>query len=163
MVAFMGVDEHLRRQILMAVPQQVPFRFIDEILELDEERIVGSYRFREDEFFYRGHFPGRPITPGVILIEAMAQTGVVAFGIYLTMVYNHLNLEKVKELTALFTVAENVEFMDTVYPGEKMIIRGEKIYFRRGGMKAKIFMERESAQTVCFGVLSGMGVRLENV
>lgn len=159
----MGGNEQLRQQILMAVPQQVPFRFIDEIIELDEEHIVGSYRFREDEFFYQGHFPGRPITPGVILIEAMAQTGVVAFGIYLTMVHNHLNLDQVKELTALFTLAESVEFMDTVHPGEKVIIRGEKIYFRRGGMKAKICMERETGQTVCFGTLAGMGVRMGSV
>ncbi len=157
----MGVDEHLRRQILMAVPQQVPFRFIDEITELDEEHIVGSYRFRKDEFFYRGHFPERPITPGVILIETMAQTGVVAFGIYLTMAHNHLNLEQVKELTALFTLAERVEFMETVYPGEKVIIRGDKVYFRRGSMKAKVCMEREAGQTVCLGTLAGMGVRLK--
>ena len=47
------------------------------------KKLVGAYRFREDEFFYRGHFPGRPITPGVILIETMAQIGVVAFGMYL--------------------------------------------------------------------------------
>jgi 3-hydroxyacyl-[acyl-carrier-protein] dehydratase len=163
MGAFMGVDEHLRRKILTAVPQQVPFRFIDEIIELDEEHIVGSYRFRKDEFFYRGHFPGRPITPGVILIETMAQTGVVAFGIYLTMVHNNLSLEQVKELTALFTLVETVEFLNTVYPGEKVIVRGEKKYFRRGSMKAKILMERENGQTVCFGTLAGMGIRLENV
>ena len=52
----------LIRQVLQAVPQQAPFRFIDEIAELDADHIVGSYRFRPDEFFYKGHFPGRPIT-----------------------------------------------------------------------------------------------------
>ena len=55
----MAVDERTRIQILNAVPQQRPFRFIDDIFELDEEHIAGIYRFREDEYFYKGHFPGR--------------------------------------------------------------------------------------------------------
>ena len=53
-------------QILALLPQQRPFRYVDEILEVDEQRIVGRYTFREDEWFYAGHFPGRPVTPGVI-------------------------------------------------------------------------------------------------
>ena len=69
--------------LLELLPQQEPFRFIDEILEVDEEHIVARYTFRPEADFYRGHFPGNPITPGVLLIESMAQTGVVALGIYL--------------------------------------------------------------------------------
>src|SRR5215468_1455464 len=69
--------------VLAAVPHRPPFRFIDEILELDHEHIVAGYRFRPDADFYRGHFPGNPITPGVLLVEAMAQAGVVAHGIFL--------------------------------------------------------------------------------
>ena len=80
-----GADEVPLRpaEVLEKVPQQAPFRFIDEIHELDSEHIVASYRFPEDSDFYRGHFPGNLITPGVILVEAMAQAGVVAQGIYL--------------------------------------------------------------------------------
>ena len=47
--------------VLALVPQQEPFRFIDEILELDDEHIVAAYRFRENADFYRGHFPGNPV------------------------------------------------------------------------------------------------------
>ena len=79
----MEVNEDLKKEIVSLVPQQAPFRFIDEIISLDEENISGAYRFKEDEFFYKGHFPERPITPGVILIETMAQIGATAFGIYL--------------------------------------------------------------------------------
>jgi 3-hydroxyacyl-[acyl-carrier-protein] dehydratase len=81
----MEADRSMRERVLALVPQRRPFRFIEEILELDEEHIVGAYRFRSDEYFYPGHFPGLPVTPGVILIETMAQTGVVAFGLYLNL------------------------------------------------------------------------------
>ena len=69
--------------LLDAIPQREPFRFIDEILDVDDEHIVAAHRFLPDAPFYRGHFPGRPITPGVLLVEAMAQAAVVAHGIWL--------------------------------------------------------------------------------
>ena len=88
-------------EVLARVPQQEPFRFIDEISELDDEHIVANYRFREDADFYRGHFPGNPITPGVILVETMAQAGVVALGLYLCALERSVEeLEKLEELEA---------------------------------------------------------------
>ena len=156
----MAADRDTREKVLAAVPQQKPFRFIDEILELDAEHIVGAYRFREDEDFYKGHFPGRPITPGVILVEAMAQTGVVAFGLYLVMAQGRTGALEKEKLTTLFTVIDVMEFTGIVKPGERVIIRGEKVYFRKGNLKAKVSMERENGETVCSGVLAGMGVNL---
>jgi len=154
----MGADRKTMDHILNNVPQQYPFRFIDEIIELDDEHIVGAYRFREDEYFYKGHFPGRPITPGVILIETMAQTGVVAFGLYLTMAQRHMPIEAIKEMITLFTLAEGVEFTGLVQPGERVIVRGKKVYFRMGSFKTKVSMERENGEIVSFGVLAGRGV-----
>ncbi len=104
----MAADAIMREKILAAVPQQPPFRFIETIRELDEEGIVGSYRFRRDEYFYRGHFPGRPVTPGVILIEAMAQTGVVAHGLYLSLLRSGAEGGDLKKIITLFTLAEEV-------------------------------------------------------
>ena len=156
----MAADQATRDMILKSVPQQHPFRFIDEIRELDENSIVGAYRFREDEYFYQGHFPGRPITPGVLLIETMAQTGVVALGLYLTMLQGQTALEQAKKMITLFTVAEEVEFDGIVLPGERVIVWGEKIYFRRGSLKTKVRMERENGELVCGGILSGTGVML---
>lgn len=153
----MAADQETRDMILKSVPQQHPFRFIDEILELDESSIVGAYRFRTDEYFYKGHFPARPITPGVLLIETMAQTGVVALGLYLTMLQGHQSLQETKEMITLFTLADEVEFSGIVLPGERVVVRGEKIYFRRGSLKTKVRMERENGDLVCCGILAGTG------
>jgi 3-hydroxyacyl-[acyl-carrier-protein] dehydratase len=70
-------------EVLELVPQRHPFRFIDELVSIDRDTAVGRYRFREDEYFYAGHFPGNPVTPGVILIETMCQIALVAHGVYL--------------------------------------------------------------------------------
>jgi 3-hydroxyacyl-[acyl-carrier-protein] dehydratase len=157
---FMAADRETMDLILKAVPQQPPFRFVDEIIELDENHIIGAYRFREDECFYKGHFPDRPITPGVLLIETMAQTGVVALGLYLTMLQNNFSANETKGMITLFTIAEEVEFEGIVVPGERVIVRGEKIYFRRGSLKTKVKMERENGNLVCWGILAGTGVTL---
>jgi 3-hydroxyacyl-[acyl-carrier-protein] dehydratase len=153
----MAVDPQQRDEIPSMIPQQYPFRFLDKIVELSEDAIVGTYRFRENEYFYRGHFPDYPVTPGVILIEAMAQTGVVAFGIFLLLMQG-ISRNDVKKMVTLFATADNVEFASVVCPGEEVTIRGEKVYFRRGSLKTKVSMKRENGELVCTGILSGKGV-----
>ena len=115
-------------------------------MELDEKHILGSYRFRTDEYFYRGHFPETPVTPGVVLVETMAQSGVVAMGIYLTLLEKKISLEEVRKVVTLFTMIEMVEFTGKVLPGERVIVHGEKVYFRRGSLKARTTMERENGE-----------------
>jgi 3-hydroxyacyl-[acyl-carrier-protein] dehydratase len=158
MEAFMEADAAIKQEVLELVPQQAPFRFIDEIISLDEEQIVGAYRFREDEFFYRGHFPGRPITPGVILIETMAQIGVVAFGMYLLACQKNIRPSQLNGPLSLFSLADGIEFKGIVKPGERVIVKGKKIYMRKGALKVDINMERENGEVVCVGQLAGMGV-----
>ena len=124
-------DERLNlgpAEVLAALPQQEPFRFLDEILELDSEHIVARYTFREEESFYRGHFPGNPLTPGVILVETMAQAGVVALGLFLAS--RELPREEFEKLVTVFTDA-NVEFSGSVYPGDRVTCIGRKVFFRR--------------------------------
>ena len=93
-------DSLTKEEVLALVPQQEPFRFIDEIVELDAEHIVALHTFSPDAEFFRGHFPGNPITPGVILIETAAQAGVVAFGIYLYALQT--SREEVGKLLTIF-------------------------------------------------------------
>jgi 3-hydroxyacyl-[acyl-carrier-protein] dehydratase len=158
MEAFMEADAGVKKEVLDQVPQQAPFRFIDEIISLDEHHIIGAYRFREDEFFYRGHFPGHPITPGAILIETMAQIGVVAFGMYLLAREKNIRPAQLNGLLSLFSLADNIEFKGIVSPGERVIVKGKKIYMRKGSLKVDINMERENGEVVCVGQLAGMGV-----
>lgn len=152
----MEVNEGLKQEIIKMVPQQTPFRFIDEIISLDEENITGAYRFKEDEFFYPGHFPGRPITPGVILIETMAQVGATAFGIYLMACQKKTRPEALDKALSLFSSVDGVEFRGIVAPGERVIVKGKKNYFRRGVLKVETTMERENGEIVCLGTLTGV-------
>ena len=142
------------RALLASVPQQWPFRFIDEILEVSDEHIVGRYRFRSDEFFYAGHFPDNPITPGVILIETLAQTGVVALGLHLAS-----RIDGAKDLVTVFTET-NVEFSGLVRPGDQVTVQARKVYFRRMKLKVQAEMKLEDGTVVCSGELAGMGVKL---
>ena len=64
-------------EILAAIPHRPPFLLVDEIVERDEKRIVCRQTFSGDEYFYEGHYPAFPITPGVLLCEAAMQAGAV--------------------------------------------------------------------------------------
>ncbi|HOZ60491.1 MAG TPA: beta-hydroxyacyl-ACP dehydratase [Smithellaceae bacterium] len=156
----MEVNEELKKEILSLVPQQAPFRFIDEIISLDEEKITGAYRFKEDEFFYLGHFPGRPITPGVILIETMAQIGATAFGIYLMACQKKMRPSEMDKALSLFSSVDGVEFKGIVAPGERVIVKGNKNYFRKGVLKVETTMERENGEIICWGTLMGVVANL---
>ncbi len=142
-------------QILELLPQQEPFRFVDEILEVDDEHIVAKYTFRPDADFYRGHFPGNPITPGVLLIEAMAQTGVVALGIYL--VARQRGVADVKRVLTVFTDV-TAEFSGVVRPGDTVTISARKVFFRRMKLRAEVEMRKSDGSLVATATVAGMGV-----
>lgn len=141
--------------VLGMVPQQEPFRFIDEIVELDQEHIVARYTFPEGSDFYRGHFPGNPITPGVILIETAAQAGVVAFGIYLYAA--DTSRADVDKLLTIFTDCA-IDFSGMVKPGDRVTTTGRLKQWRRKKLRAEFEMKLDDGTVVCSGELSGMGV-----
>jgi 3-hydroxyacyl-[acyl-carrier-protein] dehydratase len=143
------------QQILDLIPQKDPFLFVDQIISVDENSIAGCYTYRPDAFFYVGHFPQNPITPGVILLETIAQIGIVAFGIYLLSLQT--KQESAKDFLFLFSDAQ-VEYFKPVLPGEKVFVYAEKEAFRLKKLKAKASMQLEDGTLIATATLSGMGV-----
>lgn len=147
-------SDEQRQYILSRLPQKPPFLFLDQILELSPEHIVAEYRFKEDEHFYAGHFPGDPVTPGVILVEAMAQAGLVALGIYL------LELERPGVMLRTMFTDCAVDFSHAVLPNEKVTISAERLFWRRNKLKSKVELRLENGVIAAHGVVSGLGVLL---
>ena len=147
-------------EVLALIPQKPPFRFIDLLVELDESHAVGEYTFRADETFYAGHFPGDPVTPGVILIETMCQTGLVALGIYLLGL--ELPAEEVKKTVTLFTES-NVEFERIVKPGETVRVTAQKVFWRRRKLRSNVELTLADGTPVAKGTVAGMGVAREQL
>lgn len=146
------ITQFLRYDILKQIPHQRPFRFIDELLHVDENSASGLYTFREDEYFYEGHFPGNPITPGVILIETMAQIGMIPLGLY---IMNDENLI----VKVLFTSSQ-VDFKLPVYPGTRVLVEAKKIYFKLGKLKCSVTMKvHQTGRLICSGELAGMLIK----
>ncbi|SME95949.1 3-hydroxyacyl-ACP dehydratase FabZ family protein [Pseudobacteriovorax antillogorgiicola] len=144
----------LSEKILSHLPQQEPFRFVDQLTHIDEDEIHGQYRFKNDEYFYRGHFPHHPVTPGVILTEAMAQIGVCSLSIYLMLRKGN---DLSQALTTLFTES-NVEFLAAVEPGELITVKAKKVFWRRGKLKCQCDLFKENGQLAAQGTLAGIGV-----
>lgn len=135
--------------IIAQLPYSKPFLFVDELLHADENGVTGTYTFRENLDFYKGHFKDNPVTPGVILTETMAQIGMVCLGIFL--LGNDLG-----ENTVIAFTSADMEFLKPVYPNEKVIVTSEKLFFRFGKLKCNAVMKNEAGQEVCRGVLAGM-------
>lgn len=139
------------KSILSLLPFTSPYCFVDEIVHLNQEMIIGNYKFKEDESFYQGHFKNYPITPGMILTECCAQIGLVCHAIYLTKDKNDI----IRPLPFVLTSVE-MEFSTPVFPNEKVIVESKKIYFRFGKLKSKIKMTKPNGTLVCQGILAGM-------
>lgn len=114
----LGADE-----IKELIPHREPFLFVDSVLEIEKgKKIVAGKLFSPEEFFFRGHFPGNPIVPGVIVTEAMAQAGGVLF--------NYSFGEELKKEgfdNAYLMGLERCRFRAPVVPGDKVILEVELV------------------------------------
>lgn len=143
-------------QILNLLPYKSSFRFVDEITALDENSVTGNYTLRKDAFFYEDHFPGNPVTPGIIITEIMAQIGLVTLGIYLILNSVQKNtLSNSENIFPLFTSTE-ISFFKMVLPGEKVTVVSKKQYFRLDKLKCYIEMMDEKNELVARGMFSGI-------
>ncbi len=138
-----------KEEIPRLLPYSEPFMFVDELQEVSENGTVGTYTFRVDAFFYKGHFKNDPVTPGVIITECMAQIGVVCLGFFL------LKDEKPESFRVALSKSD-VDFYLPVFPGEKVQVISEKIYFRFNKLKCKVKMFNAEGKLVSKGEISGM-------
>ena len=98
-------------QIKEIIPQREPFLMIDEVEEYIPGQSATAYKYvKKDEWYFKGHFPGNPIMPGVLITESLAQTGAVAI----------LSLEENKGKNALFAGIDKMKFKKMVVPGDKL-------------------------------------------
>lgn len=138
-------------ELIDLLPYQDPFLFVDEIDVISENAVTGSYTFKEEAFFYEGHFKNNPITPGVILTECMAQIGLVCLGIYLLA--DELNSSKQPQIAL---TANQMDFYLPVLPGEKVTVVSEKVVYRFNKLKCKVKMLNSKGGLVARGLISGM-------
>jgi 3-hydroxyacyl-[acyl-carrier-protein] dehydratase len=138
-------------EIIKLLPYQAPFLFVDKLTTLSADGIVGNYTFKKNEFFYLGHFKNTPITPGVILIEVMAQIGVVCFGIYLLK-----DRLKKKDNPQIALTSSKVDFFIPIVPGELVKVESQKEYFRFNKLKCNVKLYNTEGKLACRGVISGM-------
>jgi 3-hydroxyacyl-[acyl-carrier-protein] dehydratase len=139
------------QSIIDLLPYQAPFLFVEELTLVSKNGIEGYYTFKEDEYFYRGHFKDSPITPGVILIEVMAQIGVVCLGVLLLK-----DQVSKTEKPQIALTSNQVDFFLSVQPKERVRVVSEKIYFRFNKLKCKVHLFNDKNELVCRGTISGM-------
>jgi 3-hydroxyacyl-[acyl-carrier-protein] dehydratase len=104
-------------EILSLIPHRPPFLFVDEIVQATPKGLVTRRTFRAEEEFYKGHYPGAPITPGVLLCEAVFQSA----GIYMARKALAAGL-KPGEGVPLIAKISDVRFRSPVYPGDTILI-----------------------------------------
>jgi 3-hydroxyacyl-[acyl-carrier-protein] dehydratase len=137
-------------EIISFLPYSAPFHFVDELIEVTEEAVIGSHRFSNNDYFYQGHFKDKPVTPGVILTEVMAQIGVVCLGIYLMR--DTINQGDIQ----VAMTSSEIDFFLPVYPGEEVQVTSRKEYFRFNKLKCAVELRNEKNQLVCRGNIAGM-------
>ncbi|MDQ3895243.1 MAG: 3-hydroxyacyl-ACP dehydratase FabZ [Actinomycetota bacterium] len=136
-----------RDEIERILPHREPFLLIDEVLELEPgARVAARKLVRPDEWYLAGHFPGRPVMPGVLIVEALAQTGAVAV----------LSKEENRGKLALFAGIDELRFRRVVEPGDELALTCELDRVRgpigRGKASARVAGDLAVRGTLTFAV-----------
>jgi len=127
-------------EIKKILPHREPFLFVDEVLEISDKRIVARRYISGDEYFFKGHFPSEPIMPGVLIVEALAQTG----GVML--------LRKYPGAIPLFMGIDRARFRKIVKPGDTLIMEVELLQ-ERGTIVKISGIAKVNEEIVCEAII----------
>ena len=129
-----------KEQIKEIIPHREPFLLVDEIESIEENKIIGIKHVREDEYYFKGHFPQKKVMPGVLIVETLAQTGAVAV----------LSQEKFKGKLAYLGGIKKARFPHIVVPGDDLVLTAElQRMGSRGGTAVCKAVIKESGKTAC--------------
>ena len=113
------------KEIISRIPHRYPFLLVDRVIDYEEGKWIKTIKnVTINEPFFQGHFPGEPIMPGVLQIEAMAQTGGILA----------LLDEKVKNMLAFFMTVNNAKFRKPVIPGDQLVFDVKVLKVTRGSI-----------------------------
>ncbi len=139
------------QELLAYIPHRWPMRFIKEICKANNIHALSSVYFDPELPFYQGHFPDYPVTPGVLLTEAMAQAGVLPMGILL-----YWGETEDRKAPLFVLSSDKVDYFLPVMPGATLQVEAWQSYFRFGKLKAKVEMKNEAGELVARGEIAGM-------
>ena len=126
--------------MLESLPHRPPFLFVDGVLELEIGKRILAYKdLRPEEYFFTGHFPGNPIMPGVLQIEALAQAGAI--------LCHESKLYDTSKQFAVLAGVDGARFKRIVRPGDRLELEVELLAFRKvvAKLKARAFVKGELA------------------
>ena len=137
-------------KIKQVLPHRYPFFFIDKVIEVDTQkgRVVCLKNVTFNECFFEGHFPGHPVMPGVFVLEALSQAGIILFAV--------LKPQIVKEYPDYYLGKVEAKFLKPVRPGDRLVleVHKEKVINTGGIIKAYARVEEEAVAraNIAFGV-----------
>jgi beta-hydroxyacyl-ACP dehydratase FabZ len=140
------------REILKHLPHRYPFVLVDRIIEIDEQKIVGVKNVSINEYFFQGHFPNRPVMPGVLICEALAQVG----AIFAHNARGGRDGDKIFVLTGL----DKVKFKRPVEPGDQLRLELTCLK-RRGSFWRMLGVATVDGKLVAQAEISAMEIIME--